>query len=244
LLGLRQQRSLPNGLPSILQAIFRWFHVIAGITWIGHLYFFNFVNLPFQGGLPKELKPQVNPPLVLRALYFFRWGAMWTFLFGLALFYMVYIQGGAMRNAEGGMSHRGMWILFGMLLGTIMWFNVWFVIWPRPAEDPGAPCWAAPACPAGSGAAGGARLQDQHLPVGSDAVGHDRGLAREPVRHEHREPERGHHPRPGLRSWPVRALAEGADDALTLDAARTKWRAANRPPLYQVRNPSDPPRGA
>ena len=51
-----------------LQAIFRWFHVIAGITWIGHLYFFNFVNLPFQGGLPKELKPQVNPPLVLRDL--------------------------------------------------------------------------------------------------------------------------------------------------------------------------------
>ena len=68
-------------IPSILQAIFRWFHVIAGITWIGHLYFFNFVNLPFQGGLAKELKPQVNPPLVLRALYFFRWGAMWTFLF-------------------------------------------------------------------------------------------------------------------------------------------------------------------
>ena len=118
-------------IPSILQAIFRWFHVIAGITWIGHLYFFNFVNLPFQGGLPKELKPQVNPPLILRALYFFRWGAMWTFLFGLALFYMIYIEGGAMKNADGGMSHRAMWILFGMLLGTIMWFNVWFVIWPR-----------------------------------------------------------------------------------------------------------------
>jgi len=138
LLGLRQQRSLPNGHSSILQAIFRWFHVVAGITWIGHLYFFNFVNLPFQGGLAKELKPQVNPPLVLRALYFFRWGAMWTFLFGLALFYMVYVQGGAMRNAEGGMSHRGMWILFGMLLGTIMWFNVWFVIWPRQQKILGA----------------------------------------------------------------------------------------------------------
>ena len=72
-------------LSSTLQAIFRWFHIIAGITWIGHLYFFNFVNIPFQGGLAKELKPQVNPPLILRALYFFRWGAMWTFLFGLAL---------------------------------------------------------------------------------------------------------------------------------------------------------------
>ena len=71
---------------TILQAIFRWFHIVAGITWIGHLYFFNFVNLPFQGGLEKELKPKVNPPLMLRALYFFRWGAMWTFLFGIALF--------------------------------------------------------------------------------------------------------------------------------------------------------------
>src|SRR4029453_70914 len=124
-----------------------------------------------------------------------------------------------MRNAEGGMSHRGMWILFGMLLGTIMWFNVWFVIWPRqqkilgamlggPAAPPGAaPRGAPPPPPRGGGAGGGPRLQDQHLPVGSDVVGHDRGLAREPVRHEHREPERGHHPRPGLRSLPVAALA-------------------------------------
>ena len=121
-------------LSSTLQAIFRWFHIIAGITWIGHLYFFNFVNLPFQGGLAKELKPQVNPPLILRALYFFRWGAMWTFLFGLVLFALIYWpHGGALWNQtpEGGMSHRAMWILFGSLLGTIMWINVWFVIWPR-----------------------------------------------------------------------------------------------------------------
>jgi uncharacterized membrane protein len=56
---------------------------------------------------------------------------MWTFLTGLALFYLIYIRGGAMRDADGGMSERGMWILFGALLGTIMWFNVWFVIWPN-----------------------------------------------------------------------------------------------------------------
>ena len=99
-------------IESTLQAIFRWFHIIAGITWIGHLYFFNFVNLPFQGGLDKELKPKVNPPLVLRALYFFRWGAMWTFLFGLALFALIYWpSGGALFDADGGMSERGMWIL-------------------------------------------------------------------------------------------------------------------------------------
>ena len=57
---------------------------------------------------------------------------------GLALFYMIYIEGGAIRNADGGMSHRAMWILFGMLLGTIMWFNVWFVIWPRQKKILGA----------------------------------------------------------------------------------------------------------
>src|SRR5262245_2799324 len=134
----KERPSMFPDLSSTLQAIARWFHIIAGITWIGHLYFFNFVNLPFQGGLDKELKPKVNPPLILRALYFFRWGAMWTFLFGLLLFYLIYIDGGAIRNAEGGMSHRGMWILFGMLLGTIMWFNVWFVIWPRQKKILGA----------------------------------------------------------------------------------------------------------
>ena len=64
--------------------IVRWAHVIFGIIWLGHLYFFNLVNVPFQGGLDKELKPKVNPALLLRAFYWFRWGAMYTFIFGLA----------------------------------------------------------------------------------------------------------------------------------------------------------------
>ena len=64
---------------------------------------------------------------------------MWTFLFGLVLFGLIYWPGGgAIRDADGGMSHRAMWILFGMLLGTIMWFNVWFVIWPRQKKILGA----------------------------------------------------------------------------------------------------------
>ena len=130
-----------------LQLVFRWIHVVAGIAWIGHLYFFNFVNAPFQGGLDKDLKPKVNPPLVLRALYFFRWGAMWTFLFGLALFYQIYIRGGAIQDAEHHLSQRGMWILLGGLLGTIMWFNVWFVIWPRQKKILGAMLGGPPAPP-------------------------------------------------------------------------------------------------
>ena len=115
----------------LLQALFRWIHIVAGIIWIGHLYFFNWVNGPFQGGLDKELKPKVNPGLVFRALYFFRWGAMWTLLFGLTLFYMIYVDGGALYNADHTVSDRAWWIMIGMLFGIIMWFNVWFIIWPR-----------------------------------------------------------------------------------------------------------------
>lgn len=114
-----------------VQLLLRWFHIFASIVWIGHLYFFNFVNVPFQGVLEKELKPRVNPPLLLRALWWFRWGAMLTVLFGLMLFAMLYWPGGGyLWDADGGMSRRGMWMLLGGLLGIIMWVNVWFVIWP------------------------------------------------------------------------------------------------------------------
>ena len=111
--------------------ILRWIHILAGIIWIGHLYFFNFVNVPFQGVLEKELKPRVNPALLLRSLWWFRWGAMITFLAGLTLLLVKYTQGNLwFDEVEGRMADRAMWILFGALLGTIMWFNVWFVIWP------------------------------------------------------------------------------------------------------------------
>src|SRR4029453_5675052 len=59
----------------VLQALFRWIHVVAGIMWIGHLYFFNFVNGPFEGTLDAAAKKTVVPQLRPRALYWFRWGA-------------------------------------------------------------------------------------------------------------------------------------------------------------------------
>jgi uncharacterized membrane protein len=110
--------------------ILRWLHILAGITWIGMLYFFNFVNVPFQGKLEKEVKPKVNPELLPRALWWFRWGAMWTFVIGLVLLLLKYGHGGMFFDADGNLSHRAIWILLGGLLGTIMWFNVWFIIWP------------------------------------------------------------------------------------------------------------------
>jgi len=112
------------------QLALRWFHIFAGLIWIGHLYFFNFVNVPFQGALDKELKPKVNPALLLRALWWFRWGAMWTLIIGLALFEQLYVRGGLMRDADGALSARASWMIVGMLFGLIMWANVWFVIWP------------------------------------------------------------------------------------------------------------------
>src|SRR5262245_47544113 len=118
--------------PAMVPFILRWAHVIFGIMWIGHLYFFNLVNVPFQGGLDKELKPKVNPALLLRAFYWFRTSAMATFILGLLLYIWYYVAPEHnFTYPEGGVTSRAMWILFGMVIGTIMWFNVWFVIWPR-----------------------------------------------------------------------------------------------------------------
>ena len=118
--------------------LLRWLHVFTGIIWLGHLYFFNFVNAPLQAVLDDAGKKAVNPKLMPRALWWFRWGAMATFLSGLALFILIYIYtpgfgfGANMlfKGAEGGLNDRGRWIMWGMLLGSIMWFNVWFIIWP------------------------------------------------------------------------------------------------------------------
>jgi len=123
-----------------IEILVRWLHVFAGIVWIGHLYFFNFVNIPFQGTMDKDLKRKVNPQMMPRALWWFRWGAMITFLAGLALFTMIYMytpgEGGGFgpsnnfTDPSGGIIGRGWWILMGMGFGTVMWFNVWFIIWP------------------------------------------------------------------------------------------------------------------
>lgn len=121
-----------------IEFAFRWLHVIAGITWIGILYFFNFVNSQVQAALDPETKKVLNPQLMPRALWWFRWGAMLTFATGLILFTLIYFHtagvgfgpNALMQGMEGGLSDRARWIMWGMLFGTIMWFNVWFIIWP------------------------------------------------------------------------------------------------------------------
>jgi len=122
---------------SNVHLVVRWVHVMAGIVWIGHLYFFNFVNVPLQGALDDATKKAVNPQLLPRALWWFRWGAMVTLLAGLVLFTLVYMYTPGVGfgptsvfTDASGLTARAAWILLGMLLGTVMWFNVWFIIWP------------------------------------------------------------------------------------------------------------------
>lgn len=97
----------------------RWGHILAGITWIGLLYYFNFVQVPSLGGVSTETKADLfkENSIVRRALWWFRWGAMLTLIFGLLL----------LMNLG---SAAGWDILVGALFGIIMWFNVWFIIWP------------------------------------------------------------------------------------------------------------------
>jgi uncharacterized membrane protein len=86
----------------ILSALSRWIHIFAGIVWIGMLYFFNFVNGPFQGTLDGDTKKKVNPELMPRALYFFRWGAAWTWFTGVLLLLLVFYHGGITLEPERG----------------------------------------------------------------------------------------------------------------------------------------------
>ena len=80
----------------ILSPFFKWIHILAGILWIGLLYWFNFVNIPFAPTMDGETKKKVVPELLSRALYFFRWGAVWTWTAGLLLLLLVFYHGGLM----------------------------------------------------------------------------------------------------------------------------------------------------
>jgi uncharacterized membrane protein len=77
---------------NLIESLFRWAHVIAGILWIGLLYFFNWVNGPFAATMDADTKKKVVPELMPRALFWFRWGAAWTWLTGLVLATLVYYQ--------------------------------------------------------------------------------------------------------------------------------------------------------
>ena len=102
---------------SAIGFLLRWIHIFAGVIWIGLLYYFNFV----QGEYFKEAEPAAKGDaivkLVPRALWWFRWGAMFTFISGALLLGFYHLQ--------------GFGIVTGAVLGTLMFLNVWLVIWPN-----------------------------------------------------------------------------------------------------------------
>jgi len=106
----------------IIEFIVRWAHVLFGITWIGLLYYFNFVQGEYFKEAEADAKADAVKKLAPRALWWFRWGAMFTFITGLSLLHQV----GASTNVLGMPM-----IWMGALAGTFMFLNVWLIIWPN-----------------------------------------------------------------------------------------------------------------
>ncbi len=109
---------------------FRWLHVLSGVMWIGLLWYFNFVQIPNMPNIPDEQKPAIGKVIAPAALWWFRWGAMATIATGLIVAAMngYIVEALTLGLTDGGASSP---IGIGMWLGIIMWFNVWFVIWPN-----------------------------------------------------------------------------------------------------------------
>src|SRR5688572_15359272 len=110
-----------------LEAIFRWLHVFAGIIWIGHLYFFNWVNGPLQAKLDGPTKKALVPELMPRALYWFRWGAAYTWVTGFVLLAIVYYMGGVLVRDDAGLPNgAGHGISVGILvIGWVVYDLLW-----------------------------------------------------------------------------------------------------------------------
>ncbi len=100
-----------------LAFLLRWAHLLAGVTWIGLLYYFNFVQGEYFKEADGAAKGDVIQKMVPRALWWFRWAAMLTFLSGAYLIYLKHLS--------------GMGIMIGSVMGTIMFLNVWLIIWPK-----------------------------------------------------------------------------------------------------------------
>lgn len=114
----------PTG--DLLNGILQWLHVFFGITWIGLLYYFNFVQTPTMPTIPAELKPGVSKYIAPKALFYFRWGAAFTVLTGLLLAWSYNELVEALT-----LQPSARLIGIGMWLALIMAFNVWVIIWPN-----------------------------------------------------------------------------------------------------------------
>ena len=108
------------------ELLLRWGHILAGITWIGILYYFNFIHAGYLKAVTPEAKAEAFQHLVPNSLWWFRYGALLTCVFGMLLLMNQGILGKAfMLQGESAAIGMGAW------LGTIMFFNVWMIIWPN-----------------------------------------------------------------------------------------------------------------
>ena len=111
--------------------LFRYAHVLAGIMWIGLLWYLNFVQIPSMPSIPDEQKPAIGKVIAPKVLFWFRWAAFATILTGLIVAYLNGYLHQAMTLGIGDGVGKHTAIGIGMWLGLIMAYNVWFIIWPN-----------------------------------------------------------------------------------------------------------------
>jgi uncharacterized membrane protein len=123
------------GKPTFDQAfwagLFRWLHVFTGVLWIGLLYYFNFVQMPTMPKIPAEQRPAVSKFIAPEALFWFRWAAAATVVFGLITAMLSGYLSALWTLGLDGSGARHTMIGIGMWMALIMAFNVWVVIWPN-----------------------------------------------------------------------------------------------------------------
>jgi len=111
--------------------LFRYFHVLAGIMWIGLLWYLNFVQIPSMPKLTDEQKPAITKVIAPAVLFWFRWAALATIVTGLVVATLNgYVHQALMLGIGSGYA-KDTAIGIGMWLGLIMAYNVWFIIWPN-----------------------------------------------------------------------------------------------------------------
>lgn len=115
----------------------RWCHILCGVMWIGHLWYFDFTQTPVVPKIPPAQRLAITQFILPAALFWFRWSAMGTLVFGLILAGLNGYLLSALKLGIGDGSTHNTVIGFGMWLGGIMWANVWFVIWPHQKKNIG-----------------------------------------------------------------------------------------------------------
>jgi uncharacterized membrane protein len=111
--------------------LFRYFHVISGVMWIGLLWYLNFVQIPSMPKFTDEQKPAITKVIAPAVLFWFRWAALATIVTGLIVAYLNGYVHQALALGIGSGGGKNTAIGIGMWLGLIMAFNVWFIIWPN-----------------------------------------------------------------------------------------------------------------